>query len=112
MPTKNVTDEDKPIYNKKTIEKLHQVLNDKIAEVKRLQQEGKIRIRRRYSRFNVKTGDLRIVLGQRERTAQRHMARVRGKLGKKKDMIVTVIEFCNITGLDVWTMQTALSLCT
>lgn len=111
MPVKNLAAADKPIYSKKTIEKLHQVLKDKIAAAKRLRSEGKLSFRKRFSRFIIKTGDLIIIFGKTERTAQRHMARVREKLGKKKEM-VSVIEFCKVTGLDIWLVQTALDIYT
>lgn len=108
MPQKN---DRATIYNEKTIQQLNLLLKSKVAEVFRLQRAGIIPFAKKHPKMIVETSDLILILGKTERTAQRHMARIRKMLGKKKGQYVSVKEFIEVTGLDALTVQQALDLC-
>ena len=111
MPAKNTRAPRATIYSEKTIQQLNLFLKAKVAEVWRLQRAGKLPFAKKLPKMIVETSDLILILGKTERTAQRHMARIRKKLGKKKGEYVSVNEFCKATGLDKLTVQQALDLC-
>jgi hypothetical protein len=108
MPGKNPR---ATIYSEKIIQQLNLVIKAKVAEVRRLQHDGILPYAKKHPKMIVETSDLILILGKTERTAQRHMARIRKKLGKKKGEYVSVKDFIKVTGLDEFTVQQALDLC-
>jgi hypothetical protein len=78
----------------------------------RLQSEGKLPYYKKIPKAVVTTGDIMAIINRSERTAQRIMAKVRKKCGKKKGEYVTVKEFSLATGIDEWSIQRVLDMCT
>jgi len=111
MPGKNNRVPRTTIYSEKTIQQLNLLIKSKVAEVFRLQRAGKLPYAKKHPKMIVETSDLILILGKTERTAQRHMARIRKALGKTKGQYVSVKEFIKVTGLDEFTVQQALDLC-
>lgn len=112
-PKKRATKADKPfIFSEKRIKQVTQLFKDKVAEVMREQREGKRPYFKRIPAAVVRTGDIMIIMDRKERTAQRIMANIRKKLGKKKGEYVSVKDFCRATGIDEWTVQRVMDMCT
>jgi len=112
-PKKKKPKSDKPfIFSENRIKQVTQLFKAKVAEVMRLQGEGKLPFRKRIPASVVRTGDIMIIMDRKERTAQRIMANIRKKLGKKKDEYVTVKDFSLATGIDEHTIQRVLDMCT
>jgi hypothetical protein len=108
MPKKN---DRATLYSEKEIQELNLLMKSKVAEVWRLQRAGIIPFAKKFPKMIVETADLILILGKTERTAQRHMARIRKMLGKQKGQYVSVKEFVQVTGLDELTVQQALDIC-
>jgi hypothetical protein len=100
------------IFSEKKIKEYTQLFKDKVAEVMRLQREGKLPFYKKIPKAVVTTSDIMAITDRSERTAQRIMAKVRKKLGKQKDEYVSVKDFSSATGIDEWSIQRVLDMCT
>ena len=78
----------------------------------RLQGEGKLPYAKKLPKYIVEISDIMIIIGKTERTAQRHMARIRKKRKKKKGQMITIKDFVLATGIDEYTVRQALNLLT
>ena len=112
MPEKNFPVAAKYIYSERTINKINQLLREKIFEHRRLQIAGKLPFAKRLPKYIVEISDIMIITGKTERTAQRHMARIRKKRKKKKGQMITIKDFVLATGIDEYTVRQALNLLT
>jgi hypothetical protein len=98
-----------PLFSKNIIKKYTQILKEKVAGK---QHDGKLPNYKKVPKSVVEISDIKIIFGRSDRTAQRHMSRIRKALGKKKGEFVSVKEFCEVTGMDEFTVQQALNVCT
>lgn len=99
MPVKTAKATDRPIYSPGLIKKYTRIIDEKVAEVWRKQNEGKLPYRKPAPIIIVEIPDIMRMFGRSERTAQRHMAAIRKKLCKKPHEFVSVEEFIDATGL-------------
>src|SRR4051812_48942200 len=110
---KRVPKSDRPfIFSEKRIKQVTQSFKDQVVEVMRLQSEGKLPYRSRIPASVVHIREIMIIMKRKERTAQRIMANIRQKLGKKKDEYVSVKDFSLATGIDEHTVQRVMDMCT
>lgn len=100
------------IFSEKRIKQLTQLFKDKVAEIMRLQSAGKLPYYKKIPKSVVHTADIMVIMDRSERTAQRIMAKVRKKLNKTLDEYISVKDFSRATGIDEWTIQRALDMCT
>jgi len=112
MSTKKEMLTEAPIYNEQKIQQLTQYLRDRVAEHMRLQREGKLPYYKRSPVTVIEIRHIMEIMKRSRSTAQRIMAKVRKKQGKKKGEYVSVSDFCKATGLPEWDVQRALDLLT
>lgn len=110
MPAKKTDIPDAPLLSENQIKKLTQYLKDSVAEHMRQQAEGILPYASRTPVVVVDVYHVGIILNKSRTTAYRFMKRVRAKLKKQDDELVSVSEFCKATGLPEWEVQKALNL--
>lgn len=108
--SKNTATIEKPIFSQDELSELHKLLKDKVADVMRRQRLGELPYYKKEPASIVETRDIKRIMNKTQRTAERIMAKVRKKLGKKPGDYVTVKQFCEATTMDLWTVQRALDL--
>lgn len=112
MTIRNVNTVEGPIFSEKKIKEYTLLFKDKVAEVMRLQREGKLPFYKKIPKAVVTTSDIMAIMDRSERTAQRIMAKIRKKRGKEKGEYVSVKDFCLATGIDELSVQRVLDMCT
>jgi len=112
MLEKNETPRKPPIFSEKRIAELTQLFKDKVAEVIRLQRAGKLPYFKKIPKVRIRIKDIMAIMGVKERQAQRIMADVRVHQEKEKGKYITVHDFHLATGIDEFTIQRVLDMCT
>lgn len=95
MPDKD----DGPFFSPTTIKKLTKWMQNEVAYVMRLQNKGILPFCKPAEKIIIETADIQRMLGKKARTAQRYMARLRKRLNKTKDELISVEEFIEKTTL-------------
>jgi hypothetical protein len=101
-----------PIFSEKRIAAITKLFKEKVAEIWRLQRAGKLPHYKKIPKAIVRTSDIKIIMGVKDRQAQRIMAEVRAHAEKTKDQYITVNDFHKATGIDELTIQQVLDTCT
>lgn len=112
MPVKKAVLAEPPIFSEKRIKQLNQYFKDRVSEVMRLQSEGKLPYRSRLPVTVIEIYHIMKIMNRSRSTAHRLMSKVRKKLDKKDGEYVSVKDFIKATGLDEWSVQRALDMCT
>ena len=84
---------DDPFFSPATIKRLTKWMQNEVAYVMRLQSKGILPYCKPAEKIIIETADIQRMLGKKPRTAQRYMARLRKKLNKTKDELISVEEF-------------------
>jgi hypothetical protein len=84
---------DRPLYSPKQVAALTKYMQDKVALVHRLQKKGILPCFKPAPKYIVEINDIMRITGKCERTAQRHMKKIREKLGKTNGEYVSIDEY-------------------
>jgi hypothetical protein len=98
------------IFSEQRIVELNQLFDDKVAEVMRLQSEGKLPYFDRLPVLEVNVAQVQQIMNTTEEEAQSIMAKVRAKLGKQSDAGISVMDFIKATGLNSNSIQRVLEM--
>jgi hypothetical protein len=101
-----------PIFKPKRVAAVTQLFKDKVEEVMRLQRAGKLPYCKKIPKVIVRTSDIKIIMGVKERQAQRIMAKVRVHAHKTTPQYITVQDFVAATTIDEMIVQRVLDMCT
>lgn len=101
---------DDPFFSPATIKRLTKWMQNEVAYVMRLQSKGILPYCKPAEKIIIETADIQRMLGKKPRTAQRYMERLRKKLGKTKDELISVEEFIEKTKLPKDVVHRALYL--
>jgi hypothetical protein len=100
-----------PVFSaKRRIIELNQLFDDKVAEIMRLQSEGKLPYFDRLPVLTIEIAQIQKILDCSEGSANGLLAKVCTKLGKQNNEIISVMDFIKATGLNSNSVQRVLQM--
>lgn len=105
---KNEDTDKKPHFSEKRINQIVQRIKEKVAEHRRLQNEGKLPYRKQAAITVMEIPYIMVVINRKRGVASKLMQKMRKKLGKKPEQKVSVTEFSDYTGIPISDVRDAL----
>ncbi|MCS3795301.1 hypothetical protein [Niastella sp. OAS944] len=112
MPAKEEATNVKSYFSEKRINEIVKSIRKRVAEHRRLQEEGILPMYKRIPITVMEIKYVMIVINRKRGTASAIMKEIRAALGKKPRQKVSVTEFCNHTGIPLDDVRQALNLLT